>query len=118
MEVFYDTLLPHYHRAVVEVHDSVVYWQGVHPGGHQLAITRKDFQTTYQSLLHATWAFCEVCTTDNDKSIVEAIQVSQCKVVSDGSFKEGMGTAAWILWNSLTLISLTGKTKIPGEVED
>jgi len=94
MEVFYDTLSPHYHRAVVEVHDSVVYWQGVHPGGHQLAITRKDFWTTYQLLSYAMWEFYEVCMTDNGKSIVEAIQASQCKAVSDGSFKKGVGSAA------------------------
>jgi len=64
------------------------------------------------------WAFCEVHTPDNGKSIAEAIKAGTCEAVSDGSFKDGMETAAWILCNQLTLISMTGKTKIPGEVED
>jgi len=84
----------------------------------QLAHTRRDFRTTYQLFLYSQWAFCEVYMPDNGKSIAEAIQVGTCKLVSDGSFKDGMGTAVWIHHNSTTLISMTGKTKIPGEVGD
>jgi len=56
-------------------------------------------------------------TATSGKSIAEVIQVGMCEVVSNGSFKDGMGTAEWILCNS-TQISITGKTKIPSKVED
>jgi len=118
MEIFYETLSPKYHRAVVEAHGLVVYWRGACLGCYTPVSTRKDFWNTYQLFLYAMWAFCEVHMPDNGKSIVEAIQVGTCEVVSDRSFKEGMGTAAWILQNPLSLISLTGKTKIAEEVKD
>jgi len=118
MEVFYATLLPKFHRAVMEVQGLGVSRQGACPGCPKLATTRRDFWNTFQLFQYAMLAFCEVHMPDNGKSIMEAIQAGMCKAVSDGSFKDGISTAAWILQNPATLISLTGNTKIPGAFND
>jgi len=43
------------------------------------------------------WAFLNYKTPDNSLSIAKAICNGTCQAISNGSFKDEMGMAAWIL---------------------
>jgi hypothetical protein len=44
-----------------------------------------------------SWAAQQVLTADEESAIVAAIRAGTCTLVSDGSFKEKHGTAAWVI---------------------
>ena len=57
-------------------------------------------------------------SSDNGTTIVEAIRQSQAIVVCDGSYKEGFGTAAYILEGSTSHNRLVAVNVIPGLTMD
>ena len=57
--------------------------------------------------------------TDNTKAIAESILKGKAQAISDGSFKDAKGTAAWIITNEEELEnSLQAQTRVPGNKED
>jgi NAD(P)-dependent dehydrogenase (short-subunit alcohol dehydrogenase family) len=67
------------------------------------------------------WAIQEIPVTDNGIAMAKAIQNGTAIAVSDGSYKDGRGTAAFILEISdqfQTAGRIVGVNSIPGETED
>jgi len=56
--------------------------------------------------------------SDNGKQIAYAVVHNTCKVASDGSYKDGSGTAAWMLQEMASKNILSGTTIIPGHTSD
>lgn len=67
------------------------------------------------------WAIQEITVTDNGKAIAQAIRDGTAIAVSDGSYKNERGTAAFILEISDNFEEtgrIVGVNSIPGEPED
>jgi hypothetical protein len=67
------------------------------------------------------WAITEITMTDEGKGIAQAIKNGTAIAVSDGSYKDGKGTAAFILEISDNFNEkdrMVGVNSIPGETED
>jgi hypothetical protein len=67
------------------------------------------------------WAIQEISLTDDGEAIAKAISKGTAITVSDGSYKDGRGTAAFILETSENFESknrIVGVNAIPGEQED
>jgi len=103
-----------YERAVVIKRDTNIYFGGSRPGKDYKSSSRMDFAGTIKQIPWSAWAFVNYKTHDNGKTMAEAICKGSCEAVSDGSYKEGIGTAAWILTDAGTPFNLTGCTNIPG----
>ena len=76
--------------------NELTFW-GARLVSRQHAPKRMDFVTMVAKDECASWAFRDVFTHDNGKAIAAAIATGKCKAVFNGSFKAGMGTAAWTL---------------------
>jgi len=74
----------------------------------------QDFQN---SPFSQTWKL-EVETIGTEQVVVEAITQGTALVVSDGSFKEGQGAAAWTIKGRTATNKITGACLVPGTVED
>jgi hypothetical protein len=67
------------------------------------------------------WAIQEITVTDDGKAMAQAIRNGTAIAVSDGSYKTGRGTAAFILETSANFTKkgrIVGVNSIPGEKED
>jgi hypothetical protein len=67
------------------------------------------------------WAIQEITVTDDGEAMAQAIRQGTAIAVSDGSYKDGRGTAAFILEtseNSTETGRIVGVNSIPGEKED
>jgi len=69
-------------------------------------------------LEYAPWAFASYKTLDNGQQIAYAVVQGTCKVVSDGSYKDGSGIAAWMIQDMASKNILSGTTIIPGHTSD
>jgi len=78
---------------------------------------RMDFQSFIAKTPEAEWAFQELHSTSNGKDIAQALSSGTCMAVSNGSYKDLFGTAAWILTNSAS-VQLLGLTMVPGSPGD
>jgi len=61
-------------------------------------------------LEYAHWAFASYKTSDNGQKIAQAVVNSNCEAVSDGSYKDGSGTAAWMIEDRVSKNILKGNT--------
>ena len=64
------------------------------------------------------WVFANVSMTDSIDKIVTDIQAGTAVGVSDGSYKEEFGTAAWVLEDSTGTQSIVGRLISPGFASD
>ena len=64
------------------------------------------------------WAVDRYASSDNGITIVEAIRQSQAIVVCDGSYKDGFGTAVYVLEGSTSLNRLVAVNVVPGFTMD
>jgi len=62
----------------------------------------------------AEWALVNVNMPDNGKALVASLNTVRMLAVLDGSYKENLGTAAWVITNEAGTTRITGKTSIPG----
>lgn len=96
---------------------EITYW-GARPYTPSLPSTRReDFYTSALKLDCASWALRNLTTPDNGRGVADAIKAGQCIAVSDGSFKDGMGTAAWKILGTSTNTWISGSTWVPGPTE-
>jgi len=80
----------------------------------QSSSSQRDFAGMVKNTPWSAWAFVNYNIHDNGKIMTEAIRRGLCEAVSNGSYKEGVGTAAWILTDSENLVNITGFTNIAG----
>ena len=66
----------------------------------------------------AQWALKYVWHSDNGATIADAIKRHSAIAVSDGSFKLGLGTAAFIIEADNHLHNIRGVNKVPGPIID
>jgi hypothetical protein len=67
----------------------------------------------------AFWAIHDfMAPVDNGQTIAEAIRNGSAIAVSDGSYKDKFGTAAWALEGKTALHRITGHCVIPGDPND
>lgn len=64
------------------------------------------------------WALQEVKSTDDGRTIAAAIISGRCIAVSDGSEKDGIGTAAWVLEGDSSKHRIKGLSIVPGSDAD
>ena len=64
------------------------------------------------------WAVHELMTTPDISSLIEDICTGTAVGVSDGSYKDNYGTAAWILENAAGTQRIQGKVIVPGYASD
>ena len=65
------------------------------------------------------WALANLTLRDNGGPLGEAIRSGQARAVSDGSFKDKFGTAAWVFYHNATNATLGSGTLItPGGQND
>ena len=64
------------------------------------------------------WAVDRYASPDNGTTITEAIHQSQAIAVCDGSYKEGFGTAAYVLEGSTSHNRLVAVNVVPGLTMD
>ena len=64
------------------------------------------------------WVFTNVSMTDKIDKIISDIQLGTAVGVSDGSYKEASGTAAWVLEDSTGEQSIVGRLISPGFASD
>jgi hypothetical protein len=64
------------------------------------------------------WATLDLTITDDGASIAAAIMTGSCIALSDGSVKDGIGTAAWVLEGSLSQHRILGYCHVPGSKDD
>jgi len=69
-------------------------------------------------LEYAHWAFVSYKMSDNGQKIAQAVANGNCEAVSDGSYKDGSGTAAWMIEEGVSKNTLKGNTIIPGHTSD
>jgi len=74
----------------------------------------QDFQNSQFS---RTWKL-EVETIGKEQVVVEAIAQGTALAVSDGSFKEGRGAAAWTIEGQTATNKITGACLVLGTAED
>jgi len=103
--------------ALVEIHLRHITFLGAHTTHKNTTNKKLDFTSLIGMQLEASWAFHELLSSSNGKDIAQAITLSTCVVVSDGSFKDSIGTAAWIITN-LAKATLSGSTTVPGSLHD
>jgi len=96
---------------------QVFFW-GSRTGQPLQQFSHKDFVTTIDTLEYAHWAFASYKTTDNGKQIASAFLHGTCEAVSDGSYKDGSGTAAWMIQDMTSKNILSGTAIIPGHSSD
>lgn len=104
-------------RATVTQARSTIYLQGYAatvPEVHQ-SPTKSLHQVLADLPSSAQWAVQQVRCSDNGAKIVEAIRNGTCIAVSDGSFKDEYGTAAWVLEGRTSEGRIEGVGIIPGE---
>jgi hypothetical protein len=79
-------------------------------------------QSLFESVQDAdpgmTWAFEDVQIVEDGRTIAAAILNGTCIGVSDGSFKDGFGTAAWVLEGSDSTGRIRGNATVPGADAD
>ena len=63
------------------------------------------------------WAVENILMTDNGEAIAQALQEGTCVAVSDGSFKNSHGTAAWVLEGPTAEGRITCPLTTPGRPE-
>jgi len=114
----YMVVNPQFQRAVVELHGHQVFFQGSQSGQPTQQPRCTDFVTAINSLEYAPWAFALYKTSDNGQQITDAVRHGLCEAVSDGSYKDGSGTAAWMIQDMLSKQVLSGTTIIPGHTSD
>ena len=64
------------------------------------------------------WALCDIAASDNGVVIAQALRDGTAVAVSDGSFKDKFGTAAWVIEGRRSDGWLEGQCIIPGGPED
>jgi hypothetical protein len=64
------------------------------------------------------WALKEILTTESITEIVRDIENGTAVAVSDGSYKDNGGTAAWIIENKSGTQRIVGQVNVPGTVSD
>ena len=64
------------------------------------------------------WAVENAVFTDDGTIIAEAIRLGTCIAISDGSFKDGIGTASWVLEGSSSEGRIIGQCMSPGQVRE
>jgi len=75
------------------------------------------WQEFQNSKFSRTWKL-EVETIGKEQAVVEAITQGTALAVSDGSFKEGRGAAAWTIEGRMANNKITGACLVPGTAED
>jgi hypothetical protein len=112
--------------ATIIKHGQLIHHQGP---GHIIPIKssrRKCTLTSFEQARKARnyldqWAIQETSLTDDGEAIAKAISKGTAIAVSDGSYKDGRGTAGFILETSENFESknrIVGVNSIPGEQED
>jgi len=113
-DTFLSVKPPNAQRAIISINGvQVIFWGA----RHTLAIAkppRLDFHTFLRRHAAAEWALVNVHTPDNGKALAASLNTTRVLAVSDGSYKENLGTAAWVITNEAGTTRITGKTSIPG----
>ena len=109
---------------------SVVYTSGTYisQGCHTVLVPvdkRIDHTPSLEKLIDVLdrrkgeqWAIQQLLTTTDIDEIVQDIAKGTAVGVSDGSFKDEAGTAAWIIENERGTQRIMGKTIVPGYASD
>jgi hypothetical protein len=63
------------------------------------------------------WLTGLVTTTDDGDTVAKAIRAGVAVAVSDGSFKDAFGTAAWVIQGETTEGEVLGRCSVPGPAE-
>ena len=64
------------------------------------------------------WAAQHLSRTDDGQNFAHAIQTGTAITVSDGSYKTGYGTAAFILTDTLVKSTIRGVLSVPGPLAE
>ena len=103
-------------HAVVIVHQSHLALQGYSDIIPPESVDRSSFLNFFSKVYPMLEYFhLEII---NLPSLIQAISTSTCLAISDGSFKDKFGTAAWHLSAGNETILLSGKTVVPGTSDD
>ena len=104
--------------AIVEHRGSTVIFWGARPLEPLPPPRRFDFISTVLNDEAASWAFKSFQTQDNGKAVAATIRDGTCIAVSDGSYKDNLGTAAWTIGSITATSWIEGRTWIPGSAKD
>jgi hypothetical protein len=78
-----------------------------------------DYLKTLPKEDHAQWDLRDINLTDDGLTIAHAIDDGTAIGISDGSFKDGFGTASWVLEGSSPRQRIRGdKNIVPGDTAD
>ena len=73
----------------------------------------EECRDTLQNLGKEQWIACKIQSSKNIEEIVKSIRGGTAIAVSDGSFKDEHGTAAWVIEDYLAKERLLGLTMVP-----
>jgi len=118
MDLYYPKLPHAFQCAVVETQGMTIYFRGAWDGVLPSPNPRTDFVTYIATLDYAVWAFVGLHTHDNGKAVAQAIAQGTCEAISNGSYKDRIGTTAWMLQDSSMGAIMKGLTAIPGHTSD
>jgi len=113
-DTFVPTLPVLAQAAIVIPHGITTHFWGARNVLEIPKVTRSDFTTFLQNLPGSQWALQKITTPDIGKGIAQAIQQQTAIAVSDGSFKDQMGSAAWTITIPQADTWIKGYTTIPG----
>jgi hypothetical protein len=110
--------------ATVDPHGAFLLYTGSRPVdsmGNDRRLPEASIERRIRNLPQATrWAVvdCSCSPSSAPVALASAIADSTCFAVSDGSFKAGFGTSAWILGGHNIPDEIIGKNIVPGHSED
>ena len=97
------------------MHQSHAYFWGAQESCTHSIPPRMDFMTSLSTQPTASWALVNVQTPDNGKGIATALSLGPLHAVSDGSYKDDLGSAAWKITTEESTTWIKGCTTIPGQ---
>jgi len=116
--LYLHNLPDHTQHAIVCAQGQLVTFRGA----QELVITQPptwgDFHHFTQSHSTAQWALVQVKTPDNGKGIAQAVHMGEAIAVSNGSFKDKVGSAGWTINTPTSSTWIKGCTTIPGQPND
>jgi hypothetical protein len=105
-------------------------WPSLYKKGHKilfsgsapLAPCIKDHQQAFKTFLlqhpEEQWCFGDLDFTDDGITVAHTVVNQNAMAVSDGLYKKGWGTAAWILVGDMTDQSIQGAVFVSGDTEE
>jgi hypothetical protein len=107
---------------IATVQQASSFWEctGFGPalGPHPILSPLSLLQRFQQAGPGTEWALRDLSITDNGRTIAEAIRLGSCIALSDGSVKDGVGSAAWVLEGANSQHRIMGFCQVPGDASD